>query len=206
MLDFPATYRNRGPLLEVLRDRLPESGTVLEVGSGSGQHIAFFAAQLPHLTFQPSDVQSDHVASIQAWVKEAGVTNVETALLLDACQPGWPLESVEAVLCVNVIHIAPWEVCQSLMRESGRLLAPGAPLILYGAMQLEGRHVSQSNVEFDRGLRAQDPRWGVRDLEQVDEAASCHGLQRDELIKMPANNFVVVYRRISQTPKPARAL
>jgi SAM-dependent methyltransferase len=190
----PATLRNREPLLAVLRRTLPPAGTVLEVASGTGEHAAFFAAALPALVWQPTDLDPAARASIAAWC--ADVPNVRPPLPLDAAVPDtWEITAADAMLCVNMIHIAPWAACEGLLAGAGRVLPAGAPLVLYGPYRVGGVHTAPSNAAFDAGLRAQNPAWGVRDLEDVLAVASTHGLRHDETVAMPANNLTVVLRR-----------
>ncbi len=192
----PAAGRNRGPIREVLEGLLPSSGRVLEVGSGTGEHIVFFAASGPGLIWQPSDPDPEARASIAAWIAESGLNNVRPPLDLDVCAPSWPVESgVELIVSINTIHIAPWETCLGLLAGAGRLLAPEGHLFLYGPFRIGGRHTAPSNAQFDASLRVHSPAWGVRDLEAVTEAAAAHGLLPAERVAMPANNFSVVFRR-----------
>ena len=191
----PATQRNREPILAVLRRVLPAEGVLLEVASGTGEHAAFFAAALPRLIIQPSDAEAQNLASIAAWRDHAGLANLRAPLALDATAERWPVERADAVLCVNMIHIAPWEACVGLVAGAARLLLPGHPLVLYGPFRRGGRHTSPSNEAFDASLRAEDPAWGVRDVDEVDVVAAAAGLQQSELIDMPSNNLCVVLRR-----------
>ncbi|MFW6023498.1 MAG: DUF938 domain-containing protein [Myxococcota bacterium] len=191
----PAAARNREPILAVLRRVLPVEGLVLEVASGTGEHARHFAAALPHLTWQPSDPDEGARASIDAWVGDAGLPNLRPALRLDASGAAWPLDRADAVLCINMIHIAPWQACEGLMRGAGRLLPPGGVLFTYGPYRIDGEHTAPSNERFDASLRGRDPAWGVRDVADVARAAEAHGLQLDERVAMPANNFSLVFRR-----------
>ncbi len=193
-LCYPATARNREPLLAALRPRLPSQGTVLEIASGSGEHAVTFAAALPQLRWQPSDPDPTALSSIAAWIEHEGLTNVAPPLTLDAAQWPWPILSADAMLCVNMIHIAPWEAAQGLLAGAKRVLPLGGPLVLYGPFIVDGE-TAPSNREFDASLRERDPRWGVRELREVErEAAGC-GLVLVETVAMPANNLVVVLRR-----------
>ena len=189
----PATQRNREPILAVLRRVLPAEGLLLEVASGTGEHAAFFAAALPRLTFQPSDRDPENLRSITAWREHAALANLREPLALDATAEHWPVERADAVLCVNMIHIAPWAACTGLLDGAARILPSGAPLVLYGPFRRGGRHTSPSNEAFDASLRAQDPAWGVRDIDDVVAAAEGHSL--GELVEMPSNNLCVVLRR-----------
>jgi hypothetical protein len=192
----PATLRNRDAILGVLHDVLPARGLVLEVASGSGEHAVHFAAALPGLTFQPSDADAAARASCDAWARAAALANVRPALALDAMAPpeAWPVARADAVFCANMIHIAPWAAALGLLRGAARLLAAGAPLVLYGPFRREGAHTAESNAAFDAALRAQDPAWGVRDLEAVAAAAAAVGFGPPAVTAMPANNLAVVVR------------
>ncbi|WP_426956491.1 DUF938 domain-containing protein [Muricoccus radiodurans] len=189
----PAAGRNREPILAALRRLLPLRGLVLEVASGSGEHAAHFAAALPGLTFQPSDPDPGARASTDAWT--AGMPNVRPALALDAAAGSWPLARADAVLCINMIHIAPWVATLGLLRGAGAVLPAGGPLVLYGPYRRGGAHTAPSNASFDESLRRRNPEWGVRDLEAVAAAAAAQGFGPPEVEEMPANNLVVAFRR-----------
>jgi SAM-dependent methyltransferase len=191
----PATARNRDPILDVLRRELPSSGTVLEVASGSGEHVVHFAAALPALIFRPSDPEPSARASIDAWIAESGVINVLPAFPLDAAAPYWPIAAADAVICINMVHIAPWAATLGLLAGAARLLPPGGLLYLYGPYKRGGRHTAPSNAEFDENLRARDPQWGIRGVEAVSEAAAVCGFAAPEIIEMPANNLSLILRR-----------
>lgn len=192
----PATERNRGPILEVLRGRLPAEGLVLEIASGTGEHVVHFAAALPRLAFQPSDPDPDNRASIVAWIGHSGVANVRAPIDLDAAAPRWTIDPrPAAILCINMVHISPWTATLGLMRNAGVALPSGGTLYLYGAFKRGGVHTAPSNVAFDEGLRARNPEWGVRDLEAVIEVAATAGLVLADTIEMPANNLSIVLRR-----------
>src|SRR5262245_17571049 len=160
-----ATQRNRVPILDVLRRVLPTDALVLEVASGTGEHALFFAQSLPGIRWQPSDVDAAARASIAAWCVD--VPNVRAPLALDVTEEVWPIDGADAVVCINMIHIAPWPVCEGLMRGAGRILRPGGVLFLYGPYRVGGAHTAPSNVAFDERLRSENPAWGVRDLEAV---------------------------------------
>jgi SAM-dependent methyltransferase len=196
-LDYPATNRNREVILAVLREVLRDHDRVLEIGSGSGQHAEYFARHWPTLHWQPSEVETTTFASIEAWSKDLG--NVASPRVIDVIDPidRWLLEGLafDAVFSANVIHIAPWRVCLGLLAGAAALLEPGRPLVLYGPFMRAGRHTAPSNEAFDRGLRARNAEWGVRDLDVVTREAARHGLQLDRVVEMPANNLTVVYRR-----------
>ncbi len=194
-LTSPAALRNRGPILEVLRRVLPARGTVLEIASGSGEHAVHFAAGLPHLTWQPTDLAEDARASIAAYRDAAGLPNLLPPIALDAAEPSWPLTRADAIVSINMIHIAPWPAAEGLIAGAERLLAGGAVLYLYGPFKEDGRHSAPSNAAFDASLRASNRDWGVRYLVEVTALAGRHGLDFEERIAMPANNLSVVFRR-----------
>ncbi|HEX8262192.1 MAG TPA: DUF938 domain-containing protein [Allosphingosinicella sp.] len=191
----PATERNRGPILEVLRDVLPERGLVLEVASGTGEHAVFFAAALPRLLWQPSDPDPQAIASIAAWREQAGLANLLEPLRLDAADRSWPVARCDALLCVNMAHISPWEATRGLMRGAGRLLPAGAPLALYGPFRRAGVPTAPSNEAFDESLKSRNPQWGLRDLEAVAAEAALRGLRLAKVHEMPANNLTILFRR-----------
>lgn len=190
----PATERNRGPILDVLRRVLPPEPRVLEIASGTGQHAAWFAEHLPSLWWQPTDADADALDSIAAWrlpVQHA----VAPPQHLDVTRSPWPPFECNAMFCSNLIHIAPEQAAHGLFDGAQQLLPAGAPLILYGPFRRGGVHTSPSNVAFDASLRERDPRWGVRDLEWVVAQAADRDLSLDRIVAMPANNLSVVLRR-----------
>jgi hypothetical protein len=191
----PATERNRDPILAILRRILPESGIVLEIASGSGEHAQFFARALSGLHWQPSDLDAAARASIVAWTAESGLSNVNAPLALDAAAPNWPIERADAVIAVNMVHISPWAASIGLLGGAARLLAAGAPLYLYGPYRQDGTELAPSNLSFDRNLRMQNPAWGLRDLGEFTRAADAAGFDRAEVIEMPAHNLSLVFRR-----------
>ena len=191
----PAVARNRDPILAVLRRVLPTQGTVLEIASGTGEHAVYFAAALPHLTWQPTDLGVDARASVAAHRAAAQLPNLEAPLALDARAPSWPVERADAVVSINMIHIAPWAAVEGLMAGAGRLLAPGGVLYLYGPFKEHGEHTAPSNAAFDASLRARDPRWGVRDRDEVAALAQRNRLKLVERVAMPANNLSLVFQR-----------
>lgn len=197
-LHAPATARNREPLLAVLREVLPASGLLLEIAAGTGEHAAFFAGAFPDLTWQPSDPDPRARASIAAHAAAAGHLNLRAPLELDVTRPDWERnlpESPAAMLAVNLIHIAPWAATEGLLRGAGALLPPGGPLVLYGPYRRAGHPTAPSNEAFDADLRARDPRWGLRLLEEVTALAAEQGLDLERVVEMPANNLAVVLRR-----------
>lgn len=191
----PHVARNAGPIAEVLADILPPRGLVLELASGTGEHILHFANAFPRLLWQPSDPEPAALRSIEAWRGESGLFNLLPAISLDARAAEWPVPQADAILCINMIHITPWSATAGLMRGAGRLLGEGAPLYLYGPYRREGLETAPSNEAFDESLKARDPEWGLRDLEAVAAEASNHGLQLDRVVEMPANNLSVVLRK-----------
>ena len=192
----PAAARNRQPILDVLQARLPREGLVLEVASGTGEHIVHYAAARPELTFQPSDPDVDARASVDDWVRTLGLGNVRPALEIDVTGESWPVERADAVLCCNMIHIAPWEAAIGLVTGAARLLPPGGLLFLYGPYRRGGRHTAPSNEAFDADLRRRNPAWGVRDLETVVDLAAAQGFSAPEIVEMPANNLSLLFNRL----------
>ena len=188
----PATLRNREAIAAELAALLPACGTVLEVASGSGEHAAFFAERFPDLTFVPSDPDAAARASIAAWC--AGLANVAPPLAIDAAVGAWPIAVADAVLCINMVHISPWEATVGLFRACAALLPPGGPLILYGPYREAGVETAESNLAFDESLKARDPEWGLRDVADVDRLAAEWGFARTGRVAMPANNLMLVYR------------
>jgi cyclopropane fatty-acyl-phospholipid synthase-like methyltransferase len=191
----PATKRNRDPILAVLTRVLPPEGTVLEIASGSGEHALYFAQHLPNLVWQPSDEDEEALASIEAYRRESSLANLRPAIRLDARDAAWPIDSVAAVVSINMIHIAAWSVCEGLMRGAGRVLGVGGVLYLYGPFMRGGAHTAPSNEAFDASLRARDPAWGVRNVDDVAREAHECGFVRTEIVEMPANNLSVIFRR-----------
>jgi SAM-dependent methyltransferase len=191
----PHVVRNRDAILEVLRRRLPPKGLVLEVASGSGEHAAYFAAELPALSWQPTDPDREALASAAAHRAAAGMPNLLPPLHLDVMSERWPVERADVVMCCNMIHIAPWAACEGLVAGAARTLAPGGLLFLYGPYKIGGEHTASSNRDFDLDLRARNPQWGIRDLGDVTALAERHGFKFAETVPMPANNLSVIFRR-----------
>lgn len=187
----PATERNREPIAAELAEVLPVSGKVLEIASGTGEHVAFFAKCFPGITWQPSDPDADALASIAEWTE--GLANVLPPLEIDAAVGDLP--TADAILCVNMVHISPWEATLGLLAGAGQALPSGAPLILYGPYRREGVETAPSNEQFELWLKEKDARFGLRFVEAVTEAAAPHGLALERLVEMPANNLMLVYRR-----------
>lgn len=194
MLTWPAPERNKEPILQVLRQALPAQGTVLEIASGTGQHIVHFAAALPHLQWQPTDPEAVHRQAIAARIRQSVLSNVASPLALDVLDTDWPVNHADAVVCINMIHIAPWTATLALLHRSAKLLPPGGLLYLYGPFRRHGAHTAPSNEAFDADLRHRNPAWGVRDLEDVVTEATAHGLVLQDVIAMPANNLSVLAR------------
>jgi SAM-dependent methyltransferase len=193
----PAAARNRDAILGVLRPCLPQRGLVLEIASGSGEHTCYFAAACgPDLVWQPSDPDPAARASIDAWTAGMRQANILPAIALHADAADWPIASADAIICINMIHIAPWDAAMGLMRGAGRILPAGGPLFLYGPYRRGGQHTAPSNEAFDRSLRARNPAWGVRDLEAVAALAASCGFGAPAVHDMPANNLSLVFHRI----------
>lgn len=191
----PHVARNAGPITDVLKAVLPERGLVLEVASGTGEHVLNFAREFPKLLWQPSDPEPAALRSIEAWRTEAGLFNLLPAVSLDARAAEWAVGEADAILAINMVHISPWSATEGLLRGAGRLLAPGAPLYLYGAYRQAGVKTAPSNEAFDENLRARNPEWGVRDLEAVVAEAERRGFALESVTPMPANNLSVVFRK-----------
>ena len=191
----PHVARNAAPIVAVLRGVLPPRGLVLEVASGSGEHALHFARAFADLVFQPSDPDPRARASIEAWRVESGLANLLAPLALDAAAGDWPVARADAILCINMVHISPWAATTGLLHGAGRLLAPGAPLYLYGPFRQAGVETAPSNEAFDASLRQRDPNWGLRDVEAVVAAAEDEGLALERIVPMPANNLSLVRRR-----------
>ena len=191
----PAAARNREPILAILRQSLPASGMVLEIASGSGEHAIHFAGGLPDLTWQPSDRDREARRSIDVYREVARLPNLLPAIELDAAAASWPLVRADAIIAINMIHIAPWSATFGLMGGAGRLLGPGGMLFLYGPFREGGRHTAPSNADFDTSLRARNVEWGVRDIEEVSDCAAANELDLTERVEMPANNLSLVLRK-----------
>jgi hypothetical protein len=187
--------RNAGPIAEVLAEILPAHGLVLELASGTGEHVLHFAQEFPRLLWQPSDPEPASLRSIEAWRGDSGLFNLLPAISLDARAAAWPVPRADAILCINMIHISPWPATAGLMRGAGKLLEAGSPLHLYGPYRRAGIETAPSNEAFDESLRARDPEWGLRDLETVEEEAGKHGLRLDRVVEMPANNLSLLFRK-----------
>jgi len=191
----PHVARNADPIAEVLRSVLPKRGLVLEIASGTGEHALHFARAFPNLLWQPSDPDPASLRSIAAWRAESGLFNLLPPVSLDARAAEWPVEAADAILCINMIHISPWASTLGLMRGAARLLAPNAPLYLYGPFLQSGVETAASNDAFDRSLRERDPNWGLRQLDEVTAQAGACGFALENVTPMPANNLSAVFRR-----------
>ena len=192
----PHVARNREPILAVLRRVLPARGLVLEIASGSGEHAAYFAKEIPGLTWQPSDPDAAALASIAAHNAAAALPNLLAPLRLDVTAKDWPVGRVDVVMCNNMIHISPWAATEGLIAGAERVLTVGGILFLYGPYKIGGRHTAPTNQAFDEDLRSRNPEWGIRDLADVTALAQRHGFAAPETIEMPANNLSVIFRRM----------
>jgi hypothetical protein len=203
-LDAPVFHRNHQAITAFLERYLTgKSGDAVEVGSGTGQHVVAFADRFPEITWWPSDLNDNHLASIEAWRVHSQLPNIRSPRRIDVSDPAWgkviregggPAELL-AVFCANVVHIAPWRVAEGLVAGAGRCLRPGGMLFLYGAFKRDGRHTAESNDAFDKSLRDGNPEWGVRDVEAVERLAERAGLSLFEVAEMSANNLTLVFRR-----------
>ena len=193
LLTSAAAERNKDPILTVLESVLPASGSVLEIASGSGQHVCFFANALPGIRWQPTEPDDASREAISIRIRESGLANVAQPLALDVQEPHWPVhERYDSVLCINMIHISPWSATHSLFRGAAKLLDSRGLLILYGPY-LENGTAVQSNLEFDASLKRRNAEWGLRDLDEVTRVAAGHGFARRETVRMPANNLTLVF-------------
>ena len=190
-----SSERNKHPMLDVLQSVLPENGTVLEIASGTGQHAVHFAANLPGVRWQPSDIDPDLRASVAAWRDESALANLLAPIHLDVTADPWPLAAADAVVCSNMIHIAPWECCIGLLEGAARILPEGGILYMYGPYKIGGKHTAPTNEQFDGSLRARNSSWGIRNLDDVALEARRRGLHLIKTVKMPANNLSVIYRK-----------
>jgi hypothetical protein len=195
LLTSPAAERNKEPLLRVLGSVLPATCRVLEIASGTGQHVCFFAAALPGIRWQPTEPEAASREAIAARIGDARLSNVESPVPLDVLAPEWPLAGpYEAVLCINMIHISPWPATQALCRGAASLLEPRGLLVLYGPY-LENGTAVESNLAFDASLKLRNLEWGLRDLDEVTHVAKAHGFERQQIVRMPANNLTVVFAK-----------
>jgi hypothetical protein len=190
----PAALRNREPIAEVLREWLPDSGLVVEVASGTGEHVVYLAEAFPNLEWQPSDVDSDALGSIAAWRDESCLPNVRDPIVIDASNPDWPIDGAAAVLNINMAHISPWGASLGLIAGAARVLPQGGPLILYGPWLKDDVETVQSNLDFDASLKSRDPQWGLRRVEDFVAAAAEKGFDLVESRALPANNLMLLFR------------
>jgi SAM-dependent methyltransferase len=204
-LDAPAFHRNHLAIWEVLQAFLAgKSGDVVEAGSGTGQHVADFARRIPEITWWPSDLNAQHLKSIDAWRAHTGLANIRAPSRIDLSDPAWCTEMQDgrgpgqllAVFCANVIHIAPWRVAEGLFAGAGRHLRADGRMFLYGPFKRDGKHTALSNAVFDSSLRDQDAEWGVRDIDDLEKLGEGVGLNLIETVEMPANNLILVFSRL----------
>jgi len=192
-----STARNRDPILAVLQSRLPAHGLALEIAAGAGEHSVYFAAAFPALKWQPTDADPEALASIAAWRGHAGLPNLLPPLPLNASDPNsWPVSRADAIVNINMIHISPWAATQGLMEGASRRLPAGGALFLYGPFIEHDVETAPSNLGFDLSLKARNPAWGIRHLDDVSALATDHGLRLTERIEMPANNLTVIFRKV----------
>lgn len=191
----PSAERNKGPIAEILMHLLPAQGEVLEVGSGTGQHVLHFAQAMAHIRWRPTERDADALESIASWLRQTPAPNVDAPLRLDVCDPIWPAHDLAAVVCINMIHIAPPPATEALLRGAGAVIASGGILFLYGPYRRQGLHTSPGNKAFDERLKAANPEWGVRNLEDVVHLASSVGFELEQTHDMPANNLAIVLRK-----------
>ncbi len=191
----PATMRNRDAITDVLRGILPDAGNILEIASGTGEHIVHFARHFPQAIFQPSDPDPLALASIDAWREEAKQRNILPALQIDAGRADWPVAAADAILCINMVHIAPWQACIGLMQGAGDILPAGGTLYLYGPFREADRPLSPSNTDFDASLKSRNPGWGLRLVDDVRMLAERCGMVMEKRTEMPANNLSLVFRK-----------
>jgi SAM-dependent methyltransferase len=189
----PATERNRAAIAEVLRGILPEKGIVLEIASGTGEHIVHFADIFPHLSWQPSDPDPVALASIAAWSGEGSHSNLQSPMQIDA-SANWPVDHADAIICINMVHISPWAATLGLMKNAGRVLPVGGMLYLYGPYRRHDAPTAPSNQQFDQSLKERNPEWGLRYIEDLVAEASNAGMTLDRIIEMPANNMSLIFR------------
>jgi hypothetical protein len=202
-LDAAAFHRNHQPIWAVLQRFLADkSGDAIEVGSGTGQHVVHFASHTPEITWWPSDLNEQHLKSINAWRAHSGLSNIRPPLRIDLSDPAWCGEMqggrpgpLLAVFCANVVHIAPWRVAEGLFAGAGRYLGANGRLFLYGPFKRGGQHTAMSNAVFDTSLRDRNPEWGVRDIADLEKLAANAGLILIETVEMPANNLILVFGR-----------
>jgi hypothetical protein len=193
---MPATLRNRDAILAVLEDVVPRRGVLLEIASGSGEHAAFMAPQLAPLVWQPSDYEAENLPSIDAYAADSKADNIRPAVQLDVTRRPWPVQTCDALLCCNMIHIAPWAAAEGLFAGAAAIMPQDAPLLLYGPFRRNGRHTAPSNAAFDDSLQSRNADWGVRCLDtDVLPLTKRTGFALERIIEMPANNLTVIFRK-----------
>lgn len=191
----PAALRNREPIADVLEEWLPAAGLALEIASGSGEHVIYFAERFPALEWQPSDIHPDALTSIAGWRDISRLPNIRPPLVLDAASADWPIDRADAVLSINMVHISPWPSALGLLDGAARLLRTGAPLILYGPWLRNDIPTAPSNLDFDADLKRRNPEWGLRRVESFATEAEQRGFRPEETRLMPANNMMLLLRR-----------
>lgn len=198
-LDGPAFHRNHEPIWSAMAAFMDRAqGDVLELGSGTGQHVTEFARRAPQLTWWPSDYNAKHLDSIEAWRRHSRLANLRNPQRIDLTDADWTWHGsgeLTAILCINVLHISPWRVSQNLMHGAGRQLRDGGRLFIYGPFKRDGAHTAPSNAAFDASLREENPGWGVRDVRELNALAQAAGLTPAEITTMPANNLVLAFAR-----------
>jgi hypothetical protein len=196
----PSSARNRDALLQVLKLILPQTGTILEIASGTGEHACYFAPAFGAAIWQPTDADESAIASINAHREADSPANLAPPLRLNVMESKWKVNAADAVLCVNMVHITPWVCCKNLLRGCAHVLSPGAPLVLYGPFKQDGAHTAPSNAKFDQTLRGQNAEWGIRDMAEIAEAGKARGLTIEDPIAMPSNNFCLIFRQTNAAP------
>lgn len=197
----PAAERNKEPILNVIRECyidpqfLEEPQLTLTIAEGSGQHVVHWAKNLPHVQFQPTDVDPEALPSIAAYAEESKCKNIRPPLLLDASADVWPVESADVIVCINMIHISPWSTAQGLFRGAARILPEDGILLTYGPYRFSGKFTAKSNEEFDASLRARNPEWGVRDVDDLQKLGDSLGFFLEMAVPLPANNHCLIFHK-----------
>lgn len=193
-LHAPATARNRDVILDVLKEHLPHTGILYEIAAGTGEHALYFSEAFPDVLWHPTDIDESHLISIDAWRNHSGTENLQPASYFNVLGDIFP-ESTDAILAINLIHIAPWQVAKTLIEKAGSTLKTGGILFLYGPYQQNGNHTSESNAAFDISLKSRNPDWGIRHMEDITLLAEKNGFSEPTIIPMPANNFSLIFKR-----------